>query len=90
MDDLKKRLDAAVARRDTASRNRDRVQGRLDSARTAVAAVEKEIRDRGVEPDALEATIEAVTTKATTLVGDLEARIATSETALEPFVGDEI
>tara|TARA_Y100000310_G_scaffold194428_2_gene194417 strand:+ start:9773 stop:10045 length:273 start_codon:yes stop_codon:yes gene_type:complete len=90
MDDLKQRLDAALTRRDTCTRNKDRVQGQLDSARNQVGAVEKEIRDRGVEPEKLDATIEAVTEKAEKLVADLEARIATSEAALEPFVGDEI
>ena len=90
MDDLKQRLDDAITRRDGLSRNRDRAVGRLDAARKQKDAVEQEIRSRGVEPANLDATIEAVKKKAATLVGDLEARIATSEAALEPFVGDEI
>ena len=89
MEDLKRRLDAAVARRDTTVRNRDRVQGRLDSARKVVSEVEEEIRARGVEPDKLDAAIEAVQERAGTLVADLEARIQTTEAALAPFVGDD-
>ncbi len=90
MDDLKQRLDDAITRRDTSVSNRDRVQGRLDAARKAVETVEQEIRERGVEPEKLDSTIEAVQNKAAGLVADLEARIATTEKALEPFVGDEI
>jgi chromosome segregation ATPase len=90
MSDLKRRLNEAVERRDRAARNAERVQGRLDSARKSVETVEAEIRSKGVEPNKLDSTIEAVEQKLSELVSDLERRIDESERAIAPFLGEEI
>ena len=90
MDELRQRLDEAVARRDRAARNAERVQGRLDSARKTVEQVEAEIRAKGVEPDKLDETITKVENKLTGLVEDLEQRIEKSEREIAPFLGDDI
>ena len=87
---LRQRLDSAVARRDQAARSAERVQGRLDSARKTVEEVEAEIRARGVEPDKLDETLVAVETKLTGLVTDLEGRIAQTERDIAPFLGEDI
>lgn len=88
--DLKTRLNAAVARRDQALRNVERIQGRLDSARKTVSGVEAEISQRGVDPENLDSTIEAIETKLHSLVGELETRVEETERGLAPFLGDDI
>jgi len=84
---LRQRLDDAVKRRDSAARNIERVQGRLDGARKTVEEVEAEIRARGIEPDKLDEAIEAVKKKAEGLVTELEGRITQSEQEISPFLG---
>lgn len=90
MNDLRQRLDKAVARRDAAARNVERVQGRLDSARKTVDKIEAEIRAKGVEPKDLDQTILKFEQKLTGLVEDLEQRITQSEREIAPFLGDDI
>ena len=68
MEEVRQRLDAVIARRDKAARNKERAQGRLDSARNSLASVEAEIREKGVEPEKIDEMIEAVERKLEKLV----------------------
>ena len=89
MEEVRQRLDAVSARRDKAARNKERAQGRLDSARNSLASVEAEIREKGVEPEKIDEMIEAVERKLEKLVVSLEGKMDDAERDLAPFLEDE-
>ena len=78
-------LEALVKRRDTLKATRDRLMGRLESARADLAAVEEECRKRGVPPEKLDSTIAELTRRFETATKDLSDRITTAETNIKPF-----
>jgi hypothetical protein len=65
-----------------------RVKGRLDSARSELEAVESECREKGVEPDMLDAAIERLTERYDTVLAGLETSIGEAEKALQPYTGE--
>lgn len=85
MEDLDQRLEAATKRRDTLAAECQRIEGRLDSARAALSAVEAECRAKGVDPEKIDATIEQLESKYRTLVEQLERDVAAASEALAPF-----
>lgn len=89
MEEVRQRLDAVIARRDKAARNKERAQGRLDSARKSLESVESEIREKGVEPEKIDEMIEAVERKLDKLVVSLESKMDETERDLAPFLEDE-
>lgn len=89
MNEVRQRLDAVIARRDKAARNKERAQGRLDSARKSLESVEAEIREKGVEPEKIDEMIEAVERKLDKLVVSLESKMDETERDLAPFLEDE-
>lgn len=78
-------LDVLVKRRDTLKATRDRLLGRLESAKADLAAVEDECRKRGVPPEKLEATIVELTRRFEVATADLSDRISAAETNIKPF-----
>jgi predicted nuclease with TOPRIM domain len=89
MGENRERLDRAIKRRDKLRNEVQRVAGKLEAARTELASVEAECRDKGVSPDKLDAVIEQLEQRYEEAVSDLETRIGEAEEALEPFVGEE-
>ena len=89
MGDLRRRLDAAVTRRDTVEQNKQRVQGRLDSARETLSQVEEECRSRKVDPDRLDEAIQKLTQRCADEVERLEQQVANAERDLAPYVEEE-
>lgn len=79
------RLEAAVRRRDTLDASCRRLEGRLEAARTALAAVEAECREKGVEPDQIDSTIKLLEERFNSLLSQLEKDLGAAETALAPF-----
>ena len=88
MDDLTTRLEVATKKRGTLEAQVQRIQGKLEAAQKALSSVEDECRRKGVEPDKLDETIDALTERFRQDVEALEKRIAEAETALAPYLGD--
>lgn len=87
-DDRRVKLDELIKRRDRLRETKSRLQGRLESARSDLTAIEEECRKRGVPPEKLEATIQELSRRHETLTEDLTTRITNSEQALTPYLGD--
>ena len=81
----KSTLDGLVKRRDALKATRDRLLGRLESARSDLLAVEEDCRKRGVQPDKLDVTIAELHRRLEAATKDLESRIGAAETQLKPF-----
>jgi chromosome segregation ATPase len=89
MSDRRDRLDRAVSRRDKAREDVQRIKGRLEAAEKELEVVETECRDKGVDPDALDAAIAKLDERYEATLQDLEDRITETEAALKPFVGED-
>ncbi len=83
---LDQRLDAAISRREDASAKKQRIEGRLEAARTSLDTVESECREKGVDPEKLDKTIEQLEVRYRTSVEQLEQQVENAETALAPFL----
>jgi len=88
MDEVHRRLEDAVKRRDKLASEVQRMKGRLESAQQSLEAVERECRDRKIEPDHLDKAIESLSERYTQAVSDIENEITTAETALQPYLND--
>ena len=86
MQSLDERLDAAIARRNAVAEKKQRIEGRLESARASLKAVEAECREKGIDPDNLEATINQLEEKYRSSVEALEQQVADADAALAPFL----
>lgn len=84
-DELDRRLKSAVDTRNNLAALVQKLQGRLESARDTQAKVEQECRDKGLDPDGLDATIERLQSDYATAVASLEAEIVAAQIALAPF-----
>lgn len=78
-------LDALVKRRDALKATKDRLLGRLESAKADLATVEDECRKRGVPPEKLDSTIAELTRRFEAAVTDLSGRMVAAETNIKPF-----
>lgn len=78
-------LDDLVRRRDVLTATKNRLLGKLDSARADVKAVEDECVKRGIPPEKLDATITELNKRLDSSVVDLARRISEAETQIKPF-----
>lgn len=83
---LDARLDEAIRRRDAAAGKKQRLEGKLEAARAALATVEKECRERGVEPDKIPSTIDQLEARYRGAVEELERLVAEADQALAPYI----
>lgn len=83
------RLDAVLKRRDALSAEVQRIKGRLEAARNTQSEIEAECREKGIEPDKLETTIEKVTTRYNDLVTQLEQEVEAASQALDPYLQEQ-
>jgi len=83
---LDDRLDAALTRRTDALAAKQRIEGKLEAARKGLEAVETECRDKGVEPEALDKTIEQLEERYNSSVEQLEQQVEAADAALAPFL----
>jgi predicted nuclease with TOPRIM domain len=83
------RLDAALKRRDGLAADVQRIEGRLEAARTTLTEIEEECRAKGIEPDQLDATIQKVETRYKSLVTTLEQEVEAASTALGPYLQEQ-
>ena len=89
MSELEERLDRAVKKRDQLKEIVQRAKGRLDSARESVTKIEADVRECGIEPDQLGATITALEGRLETAVKELEQQLQEADTALAPYTGED-
>lgn len=83
---LDQRLDEAIRKRDNLAAAKQRIEGRLEAARKSRDQIEKECRDKGVDPEKLDATIEQLEARYRAAVEDLETKVAAANEALTPFI----
>lgn len=86
VEDLDKRLEAATRRRDTLVAECRRLEGKLEAAETALAAVEAECRSKGIDPDKIDNVIQQLTARYEALVVQIERDVAAADEALAPFL----
>lgn len=86
---LDERLKVAVQQRDELAAAVQRITGRLEAARKALALVEQECRDKGYDPDTLEGTLRNTRVKYEQAVTTLENQVAEARTALQPFMEND-
>lgn len=84
-----KRLDAAVARRDRALSNVQKLQGRYAAAVERVEAVKAECRERGVAPEKLDAAIKQLEARYDAAISAFEEEITEAEGKLAPFIQED-
>jgi chromosome segregation ATPase len=83
---LDQRLDAALTRRTDALATQQRIEGKLEAAKKGLETVESECRDKGVEPESLDKTIEQLEERYSTSVEQLEQQVEVADAALAPFL----
>lgn len=83
--DITARLKTAVQNRDNMASKIDRLKGRLQEAEQSLAAVEKECRDKNIDPDKIDEALEKLQSHYNDKVTELESKLNAVQTALEPF-----
>jgi predicted nuclease with TOPRIM domain len=87
-DDRKKQLDDLMKRRDSVKERKQRLQGKLEAARSELTLIEEECRKRGVPPEKLDAAIEQLGSRYNKAVADLAEQLSAAEANLAPFLED--
>lgn len=86
MSNLDQELEAVTQRRKKVVAELERLRGRKEQAETNLAAVEEEIRGKGIEPSEIEDKLQQLETKYRGLVEELKKDVEEAERALAPFV----
>jgi len=86
MSELDTRLAEAVEKRNKLESEAQRIAGRREAALSALEDVEKEIKDRGLDPDTLADTVSELQTKYETAVSELEQGLAAAHKDLTPYL----
>ncbi len=86
--DPKARLEKIQQRMDTSNAAVERTMGRLESARASLSSVREECKEKKIDPDKIDAVIEALSKRYETQASDLEADISKAEKELSPFLGE--
>lgn len=86
MSDLDQRLTQAIQERDRLSSQAQRIEGRKQAASEALEAVRKEIREKNLDPDALDKTIETLTVAYEEAVDGFEKAVDKAKSQLTPYL----
>ena len=86
MEDLERRLNEALATRDRLSQEVQRIAGRKEPAEKALEKVEGEIRERKLNPDTLEQTLETLEQAYAQEVEAFEKAVNEAQEALSPYM----
>lgn len=78
-------LDSLVKRRDALVASKNKLLGRLESAKADVAAVEAECIKRGIPPDKLDVTIAELKRRLEVTTADVANRMSVAEAMTKPF-----
>jgi len=92
MDDEKlaeaqRQFEEASKKKDRVNGDLQRLQGKQESAQASLGAVEKECRDRGVEPEKLDAVIDKLQGRYIKAVANVVEKTDEAEENLKPFLG---
>ena len=85
-EDLDSRLKAAVSKREKLAAEAQRIAGRKEAAEKSLESVEQEIRDKKLDPETLDATIEKLETALAEEVSKLEEGIEAAQEDLSPYL----
>jgi chromosome segregation ATPase len=88
-ENLDKRLEEAIKRRDTLAAGVQRVEGKKEAAEAALVAVEDEIRAKNLDPDTLSESITQLEEALQAEVSQFEADLESAETSLSPYLKDQ-
>jgi len=83
---LDDRLAAATRKRNDLDAQKQRIAGKLEAARKALADVEAECREKGIDPDKLPETIKKLSERYEAMITKLEQEVETAEAALAPYL----
>ena len=86
MSELDTRLAEAVEKRNQLEAESQRIAGRREAALNALQEVEKEISDRGLDPETLTTTVSDLREKYETAITELEQGIAAAHKELTPYL----
>jgi chromosome segregation ATPase len=86
--DPKQRIASIEKRLREANNNLSQIQGRYESAKENLASVEKECRDRKIDPDKIDEVIQTLEERLQKAATKLESDITNTEQALAPFLGE--
>jgi len=81
-DEIKKRVDRALARTDTINQAKANLGGQLQAKKEELAALVKEIRDAGLEPKTLAAARDKVQAELEAMIVEYEKKLDDAETAI--------
>lgn len=84
--DLDARLKMAVAERDRLAAEAQRIAGRKEAAEKALSEVEKEIREKNLDPDTLDDTIQKLQDAYEKAVETFEREVQEARDALSPYM----
>ncbi len=86
MSDLDTRLAEAIEKRNQLEADAQRIAGRREAALNALQEVEKEISDRGLDPETLSTTVSDLQEKYEAAIKELEQGIEAAHTELTPYL----
>jgi len=84
--ELDSRLNAAVAKRDRLAADAQRIAGRKEAAEKALSEVEREIREKNLDPDTLDETITKLQEAYQKAVETFEREVQEAASALAPYL----
>ena len=87
--DLDDRLKEAVTERDRLAAEAQRLLGKKEAAQKALESVEKEIREKNLDPDSLDETIEQLEIAYESAIITLEEAVANARDSLSPYMESE-
>ncbi len=80
------KLAEALKLRAEIQANVQRLKGKLESAKASLATVEKDCRDRKIDPDNIDQVIERLEVNYTEAVDKIADQVAAANAALAPFL----
>jgi len=86
MEELDQRLQQAMQTRDQLAADVQRVEGRLDAARTTLSEVEEAIRDKGLDPAKLDSVLEDLQARYAEGVQTFEQDLEKAQLNLTPYL----
>lgn len=86
MTDLNSRFDLAVKKRDQLNIERHKLEARLELSQNNLRSVEEECRNKGIDPNNIEAIILNLQKKHEDLVTEIESQVKELDAALSPLM----
>lgn len=84
---MDEQIQQLLKRRDELAAQISRIEGRKEQAQTTLEQIRQECKERGVDPDQLDETIEKLELRLAEGVKELEDKIRHAEKQLSKYVG---